>query len=169
MIYSYHNNNNSYSDEIVKLQKYLSVNNYLDRKNINGYFDLNTEKALKQYQISNNLISSGIYNSKEINTELVADNLNNNGVYRMITNSKQSNKSETKPDKNHTTFFNDDKEYVFRKSNIDVIIEYANSEKQKRKIEQIKIRSMSQVIDTSGEVIADVYQFLAKDIIEYNE
>lgn len=170
MIITYENYKDIFHEDTKSLQVLLCQLGLLDNNDITGYFGLNTEKAFKVYQKMNGKVPNGKFDTSLFNFDDEEDNSDNDGklLTPRLINNEVNERSVEQTNKDKLPFFNDNKEYVFRKGNIDVEIEYANSLRQNRKIEGIKIRSVSQMIDSTGEVIADVYDFIARDLIENN-
>ena len=178
MKYKYSTHSKVYSDEVKNLQSELSKYGYLSPSCINGYYDLNTEKSFKAFQKKNDEVPNGIFDTTGFSIEEISKVDNNGKLNRSnqdlepgggeVGLSDGSGNSSSLEEREMNPFFNDSKGYVFRKGEIDILIEYANSTKQRRKIEGVKIRSMSQIVDTNGEAIADVYNFVARDLIEFN-
>ena len=159
-------------NDVEKLQRRLVNAGYLDKSHITGYYDMDTKKAYMKHQRNNNVTPTGEFETetfkneqKEISnndgklysSELY--NLNSRGVAKNINNDK-----DTMEDCN--TFFNDNKTNMLRQGNVEIGITYANSKRQKKKITGVKFRSVSQVIDSSGEPIAEVFEFVGKDLKE---
>lgn len=170
---TYKADKNKFYDEVRYLQEFLVRNKFLsveDSQSEYGYYKLKTEKAYKLYQKEKGWTADGIYDtSKQVdfdvngNDVIVGDNSGTIGVYVPSTSNDADNSNT---DTKSQPFFNDYKENVFRKGNLNIEINYSNSITQKRIITGVKLRSLGQSIDANGEAIADVYEFVGKDIIE---
>jgi peptidoglycan hydrolase-like protein with peptidoglycan-binding domain len=163
---SYLNNNNKYNKDIFKAQVELSKLNLLNSKYINGYFNLETEKAIKEFQNKNNILSDGILDDKTYK-KLVQKNIaktnTNSGVYNrnLYTEKTVINDDSVR---NEDAFFNDTKNSQLRKGTVDIKIKYAQT--GETIIKDVKYRSVGRQINASGEAIYEAYEFIAKDIIE---
>lgn len=70
--------------------------------------------------------------------------------------------------KKHDTFFSASNSDVTRKSNYDITIVYGANGQFAKKILGVVHRAKSQQVDSSGEAIFDIIEFIAKDIVETN-
>lgn len=180
---------NVYDEHTKSIQITLCKEGLLTINDVTGYYDIKTERAYKKYQKKNGKAATGVFNTEvlNINNERELAIRDTNGLYaknmaryndidvpggNSSTNSgsgiELSSKTYDVSTKDREPFFNDKKSPIFRKGNLDIVINYSNSQKQKRVIEGVKIRSVSQLISSDGEVIADVYNFVARDLIENN-
>ena len=162
---SYLNSNHIYTTEVYKTQIELSKLGYLHPKFINGYFNLETEKAVKDYQLAHSMINDGVLTDKIYNRLVKTENavVNNNGKYNRKLYTVVS-KASTDEVKNKDAFFNDSKDNELRKGNVNIKIKYA--ETGEVTIQDVKYRSVGRQMNTSGEAIYEVFEFIAKDIKE---
>lgn len=169
---TYKNDKNKFYDEVKYLQEFLVMNKFLsvdDSKSEYGYYKLKTEKAYKKYQKEKGWTVDGIYDTSkqvdfDVNGNDVAVGDSNGKIDTRVSNSTDNTNTDT--DTESKPFFNDSKENILRKGNLSIEINYSNSSKQKRIIERVKLRSLGQSIDANGDAIADVYEFVGRDIIE---
>lgn len=82
------------------------------------------------------------------------------------TESSESEEESTSP--HYGTFFNKDNYKLFRKNNQDIKISFGSGAITKT-IKDVYIRSSTVEVDTSGNPISEIYEFIARDLKESDE
>lgn len=167
----YNNSSNPYKGENVKLiQMQLCARGFLTNSDVDGWFGIKTENAVKEFQSKNNLTVSGIINEATWNALFngsgsePTDNTTNNNS----SNSERTNNKIIYGSNNSQSFFNENNTELFRTNNNDITITYGNAYKYKV-LKNVIFRSKTQQVNANGEPIADVYEFIARDLIESEE
>lgn len=131
--------------------------------------------------------STDSFNGRYKNTSSDSDDYGSNYIDSLLSNSIYSgNYDYTKPSswvsnssmsinvdgysyessEKHKTFFSSQNSSTTRKSNYDITVVYGANGQFAKKILGVVHRSRTQQVDSSGEAIFDVIEFIAKDIIE---
>lgn len=139
---------------------------FLNNKYIDGFFNIETEKSIKKYQLKNSYTPNGILDDELINSIIGVRNLETieSGKYSRKIYQTAETKVNDKYIKNADAFFNDGKDSELRKGNTSIRIKYA--EVGETIIQDVKYRSVGRQFNTSGEAIYEVYEFIARDILE---
>lgn len=112
----------------------------------------------RDYDHMYNLLANSIYNGNIDTSPLWVSRTDNNVGKYTGKYSKSSN----------LPYFNPDNIDELRKSEFDITIVYGAKGYKSRKILNVKPISIAQEVDASGEPVYDIYEFIAKDIIEGN-
>lgn len=151
-----------YSEDVKKIQSRLMYYNFLETSDIDGYFGINTQNAVKKFQINHGLnvdgiIGAGTYNllfsdksKKDIDEDLYKPN---------------DEKEEIASIKNEGSFFKETSEEPLRKDNGDIEIRFSQNENKNKVLKNVYYRSVGFSIDPrTGEAIGEMYEFVAKDM-----
>lgn len=116
-----------------------------------------------QYKSECNLkaVNSFIYDELECDYNLI-DNLINDYNYKENKLKYDLENSDYQPS------FNPNNINTLRKNNFSISLIYGDKKEKYRKIIGVSPVSVSQEIDTTGNPIYDIYEFIAKDVIEIN-
>ncbi|MCC0679967.1 hypothetical protein IC218_06770 [Clostridioides sp. ES-S-0005-03] len=116
-----------------------------------------------QYKSDCNLkaINSFVYDELECDYNLI-DNLIDDYNYKENKLKYDLENSDYQP------FFNPNNINTLRKNNFSISLIYGDKKEKYRKIIGVSPVSVSQEIDTTGNPIYDIYEFIAKDVIETN-
>lgn len=105
--------------------------------------DINNIESIKKTTAS---LTDYISNTAPVNPQIIipiADNNNNND-----------------------SFFNSNNTDLLRQDDIDISITYGTNQTHKKTIKSAKFRSIGQQIDANGNPIYEIYEFIAKDLLE---
>lgn len=153
------------SDNIKLIQSKLVSLGYLRRTDVDGYFGVDTEKAVKSFQRGIGLNSNGIVDKS------TWDKLFENSLAEDAATEPTNTETEVASDigsNNNSSFFNSSRKQSLRKNGTDIIIKFG-SEHRTKTLKQVVYRTKSVVINAGGEPIAETYDFIAKDLIESEE
>lgn len=169
-MFNYINNKDEFDEDILKMQSKLCKLGYLKSKFINGVYSLETEKAIKDLQrdkgftvdgkISENILR--VMDSPKISNNTSLGKYNRSLYVNENVRSDGSQGEET-IDKQEP-YFNDKKENELRKSTVNIKIKYA--ETGWTIIEDVSFRSINRRMDSSGEAIYEIYEFIGRDLLE---
>ena len=152
-------------EDVRLIQVMLASEGLLKQTDVDGYFGVETERAVKAYQRKQGILVSGIVDKTtwdrlfkdtatidDSSTPLVGDT---GDSYIVGSNNKES-------------FFNPSRKQSLRKNGSNIVITLGDNHRVKM-IENVVFRSKAVVINASGEPIAETYDFIAKDLIESEE
>lgn len=137
---------------------------------ISGEYDLSIENAVADFQSKVGLAINGILDSATLqalnnyNASLIKDE-----VTEEETDSETLTDEQQETDSPHyNSFFDEDNYKTNRKNHKDIIIEFGN-ESITKTIKDVFMRSVSVEVDTSGNPIFEVYEFIGRDVKESDE
>lgn len=157
---------NPYSDDNVqKIQIKLCALGHLKPSEITGYFGLETENAVKLFQGAVGLNADGVVGRKTWDKLFNEEDVSMSDTPSNNTNAVAKNQIGSN---NPSSFFNKDHKGVLRQNGNNIKIIYGDNYKTKI-IQEVVFRGKTQVVNATGEPIADAYDFIAKDIIEPEE
>lgn len=165
---SYIKDKDTYSETVLNTQRELSKAGYLNSKFIDGYFNLETESAIKSFQSDNYLTVNGKIDSN-VKSGLLRNEEVENTSYGKYNRSLYTT-SKVNPSDNSTTigpqdpFFNDNKENELRKASVDIHIKYANN--GTATIEDVSFRSIGRQFNSNGDAVCEIYEFIGRDLKE---
>ena len=135
--------------------------------NFSEVFDLDLEQAIQEFQKRMGLSQTGVLDdttwqsmlwyANKYSDEVVDDTEESEEYYDNISNSPHFN-----------SFFHEDNLKTYRRNHQDIKIVLGNNTVVKT-IKDVIMRSVSVEVDTSGNPIYEVYEFIAKDVIESDE
>ena len=147
------------SNEIYKLNIKLYSLGFLQRQYVNDYYSKATEDAVKRYQKYSGFDSTGNVDNITLESLKVVPQITDNAdIDNNVTNNKTFGNNNT------NTFWNNDNDTVLRKNNNDITIKYGEGSKSKI-LKNVIFKSKQQVITVDNNV-EDVYEFIARDLIE---
>ena len=178
---------------INAIESELNKQGFLDNKYVDGWFDLSTEKAVKNYQVANGISPTGIIGKAEwdlIFTETtpgtddkpdikVDGNTNGqitnpDGTPVAIGDSNFVSKDE--PDKipeqkydgssKHTPYFNQYNTKQLRKTDLEMKIDFGANHPLSKIIKHMYLRSAGIEVDASGNPMYEIFEFVAQDVVE---
>ena len=135
--------------------------------NFSDVFDLDLEQAIQEFQKKMNLAQTGVLNDATWQTMLwYADKYND----EIVSDESQlvQDYGEASLSPHFNSFFHEDNLKTYRRNHQDIKIILGNNTIVKT-IKDVVMRSVSVEVDTSGNPIYEVYEFIAKDIIESDE
>lgn len=162
---------NAASDTVIEGEYISTICNTLgkcgiDIENTNVY-DETVEAAVKQFQekvnmsqtgiLTNSVLSAMMYYAYRMNDNVEDNSVDEDGIGREKSSSPHYN-----------SFFDDDKFKLHRLNHKDIKIVLGNHSVVKT-IKDVFMRSVSVEVDTSGNPISEVYEFIARDIKESDE
>ncbi|AIY85353.1 putative peptidoglycan binding domain protein (plasmid) [Clostridium baratii str. Sullivan] len=144
--------------EIYLIKKRLEFLGYLNEVN-NDIYDNDTKAAIKKYQSDNKISVTGAVDNDTYNLLFKEISIANVDVsnFSLLRSGDQQQQEEEK-------FFDESKSDLFRKGNLEIKIKYGKG--QVITLQKVKLYNKDQMIDSNGEPIYDVYQFIAQDIKE---
>ena len=159
-------------DDIQELRTLLDksgmdMTNYNSGSNPN-YYDTGVEEAVADFQkISMGITPTGIVDDNTLNALIACANNMNDIVYSETTNQISSDTSDN--DSPHfDSFFTTNNKKIGRKNQVDIKIVLGDNSIVKT-LHNVYMRSVSTEFDTSGNPIAEVYEFIAQDFTESDE
>lgn len=134
--------------------------------NINTYNET-VETAVSQYQQKTGITVTGIlttdtWKSMLISAERMSDTVTDNEGLA------ENNTEESSSSPHYTSFFDTENYKAHRRNHKDIVIQFGN-ESVTKTIKDVFMRSVSVEVDTSGNPIFEVYEFIARDIKESDE
>lgn len=168
-MFNYINNKDEFNEKVLNVQSNLSKLGYLNSKFINGIYSLETEKAIKAFQRDKGLNVDGKLSEEVLrvmDTPKTTTN-SNLGKYNRSLYVNQNSRSDSSGDEEineQEPFFNDKKENELRKGTINIKIKYA--ETGYTTIKDVSIRSIGRQINSTGDAVFEMYEFIGRDLIE---
>lgn len=176
---------------INAIESELCKQGFLENNHVDGWFDLYTERAVKNYQVANGLSPTGIVTKhvwdllfKKDKSDFAEDKSDNNDSNFNFGN-KHGNKtsigdgnfiSKNAEDKipdhkydgssKHTPYFNQFNTKQLRKTDLEMKIDFGANSPLSKIIKHMYLRSTGIEVDASGNPIYEVYEFIAQDVIE---
>ena len=161
------------------MQTQLYKRGFMYSRDITSLFDLTTEKCVKNYQIAVGLLVDGIvrndtWTSLFASNEVYSDtNLHYaegsttaiTTVYKVDPNSKTIPRHDYTNNVANAPYFNSNNADDFKKSDIELKINFGINSPKNEIIKHIFLRSSSVEVDGSGMPICKVYEFIAQDVI----
>lgn len=126
--------------------------------------------AVKQFQkLAGIKVINGILNTETFQTLIKrAKSLMNDEIEDDSSNTEIPDNTEESNSPHYDSFFSDDKDKTFRKNNKDIQIIFGDGTIIKT-IKDVFMRSVSVEVDTSGNPISEIYEFIARDVKESDE
>jgi len=155
---------------IEDIIKYLDKAGYpISSDHKDGLYDQAVENIVKKFQKDNGLTEDGITNQDLLDKIVEKANENANDVIEEEAPIDEI-KIEEDPEFNahYDSYFNTNASKVARLNHKDIKIVFGNSSITKT-IKDVFMRSVSVEVDTSGNPISEVYEFIARDVIESDE
>lgn len=115
-----------------------------------------------------NVSPSGVLNDSTLGTLITYANANANNIIIGGNQNVQSSSNSGSSNPHFNTYFNEENYKLFRKNRQNIRIVFGNSTITKTIVDCF-IRSQSVEVDTSGNPIFEVYEFIARDIKESDE
>lgn len=138
----------------------------IDVQSGNAYTD-SIEAAVSEFQQKVNMKETGILTTTTLQAMIMYANKMDNVI--SDDEEDEDSLSEEQSDSPHyNSFFDDDKLKIHRRNHKDIKIVFGNKSITKT-IKDVFMRSVSVEVDTSGNPIAEVYEFIARDVIESDE
>lgn len=130
-------------------------------------YDNTVESAVSQFQQIIGMSNTGILTTDTLQAMIVyADKMSD--VIEGDEESLENNESKESSSPHYNSFFNEDNYKTHRKNHKDIKIVFGNKSITKT-IKDVFMRSVSIEVDTSGNPISEVYEFIARDIKESDE
>lgn len=138
----------------------------IDVRTTNMY-DNTLADAVVQFQQLVNINATGILTTPTLQAMIVyADRMSN----MIVDDSDSSEESEesTSNSPHYNSFFDDDNYKMHRRNNKDIKIVFGNKSVTKT-IKDVFMRGVTVEVDTSGNPISEIYEFIARDVTESDE
>jgi peptidoglycan hydrolase-like protein with peptidoglycan-binding domain len=155
-----------FCDKITELLNKCGIN-YTVNERFKGMYGIKDEIAVKQFQEQQGLPVTGIVDDTTLNalltvSENMSDIIYNEGIEDLNVDSAENQ------DPHYDSFFTEKNTKTTRKNKQNIVIEIGNAAVVKT-IHNVFIRSVSVEVDTSGNPISEVYEFVAQDVTESDE
>lgn len=131
-------------------------------------YDQTVSDSIKQFQKSVNLKETGILDNTTFQAMIIK-------ISKMSDTIESDEESENTDDSkiesispHYNTYFNNNNYKIHRKNYKDIKISFGNNSIVKT-IKNVFMRSVNVEVDTSGNPICEVYEFIAQDVIESDE
>lgn len=130
-------------------------------------YDNTVADAVSQFQQMVGMNSTGILTTNTLQAMIIYSNKMSDTVEDNSDNEEHSNDdSSTSP--HYDSFFDDDNYKMHRRNRKDIRIVFGNNSVTKT-IKDVFMRSVSVEVDTSGNPVSEIYEFIARDITESDE
>lgn len=134
---------------------------------VTNEYNSNVSTAVQKFQETFNLSKTGNLNDKTLKklisqADKMSDSIDDN------TNSSEENDEDQNDSPHHDSFFDDNKHKTHRRNHKDIKIVFGNNSISKT-IKDVIMMSVSVEVDTSGNPISEVYEFIARDVVETDE
>ena len=130
-------------------------------------YDNNIENAVSEFQQTVEIAVTGVLTTNTLQTMIVYANK----MSDIIENNDSildNNETEVSDSPHYNSFFDDDNYKIHRRNRKDIKIVFGNKSITKT-IKDVFMRSVSVEVDTSGNPISEIYEFIARDIKESDE
>ena len=162
------------SSELVEVGRWLVILGYLSASDIGNAYNLTYYQAVKAFQKDylGGAACDGVltpYVMSAIESEALGktqSQVSNNA--RMASNARSAS-SETVKGNEIDSFFSTSKSNLLRRQGYSILIEIGDHEQYLKALLDIRLRSKSVAVDASGNPIAEVYDFIARDLRENTE
>lgn len=162
------------NNDIYIIKQRLCALGYI-KKVEDNIFDFELEEAIKKFQLDNDMLSNGVIDDITYNRLFKSSRVHEVGSGGTVSGGggssssdkndvvgKIENTTDYKPPKIADSYFSNEHDALFRKGNLEITIKYAG--KNKKTLKNVTLYNKDQVIDSNGEPIYEVYQFVAKDL-----
>lgn len=130
-------------------------------------YDKSVSDAVSQFQEKMGMNVTGNVNNATLQALILqADKMND--IISDDGETIDDSAEEGSESPHYNSFFNDDKYKTHRKNHKDIKIVFGNNSISKT-IKNVIMMSVSVEVDTSGNPISEVYEFIAQDIVESDE
>lgn len=130
-------------------------------------YDETLSKAVAKYQTSVKLKSTGILDNTTLQTMLLQSSKMSDAITEDEAEQEES-ESILSDSPHYNSYFKDDNYKMHRKNHKDIKISFGNNSIVKT-IKDVFMRSVTVEVDTSGNPISEVYEFIARDVKESDE
>lgn len=136
--------------------------------NYSGSYDDSAERAVSEFQKKAGLSPTGILSTETWQAMIAyADKMPNSITAQEGSDTETTSGSET-GSPHYNSFFDDDKNKTHRRNHKDIVIQFGNKTITKT-IKDVYMRSVTVEVDTSGNPIFEIYEFIGRDIKESDE
>ena len=157
---------NNYIERLCIMLNALGYNIGNNNKNTRSY-DTDVSAAVQRFQIEElHILSPSRSCTKSVYLEIFKSYLKTTTI-DSDTNDEQTEDSHI-PNPHYDSFFDNTRDKMHRRNHKDIRIVFGNSTITKR-IVDVFMRSVSVEVDTSGNPISEIYEFVARDIVESDE
>lgn len=161
-------------DELIEVGRWLAILGYLSTSEIGNTYSLTYYQAVKAFQKGSldGAACDGILTPYVMNA-LEAEALGKtqsqvSSTVRTVGNVRSASTSTVK-DNEIDSFFSTSKNELLRRQGYSILIEIGDHEQYLKALLDIRLRSKSVAVDASGNPIAEVYDFIARDLRENTE
>lgn len=130
-------------------------------------YDETVENAVSEFQQIVDMDNTGILTTDTLQAMIVYADKMNDTIESSEEESEVTN-TETSNSPHYNSFFNEENYKIHRLNHKDIKIVFGNKSITKT-IKDVFMRSVSVEVDTSGNPISEIYEFIARDIKESDE
>ena len=130
-------------------------------------YDLNLEEAVMEFQKRNNMTMTGILDNVTWQTMIMYSRRHPDIIPQEANKKEEPEEQESKL-RHYNSYFNTENYKQHRQNMKDIKIVFGNNSITKV-IKNVFMRSVSVEVDTSGNPVSEVYEFIAEDIYESDE
>ena len=162
------------SNELVEVGRWLVILGYLSASDIGNTYNLTYYQAVKAFQKDylGGAACDGIltpYVMNAIESEALGKTQSQVSSNARMASNARSASSTTVKDNEIDSFFSASKSNLLRRQGYSILIEIGDHEQYLKALLDIRLRSKSVAVDASGNPIAEVYDFIARDLRENTE
>lgn len=132
-------------------------------------YDASVEKAVNEFQNKNGITPTGILNTDTWKVMVASAEKMPNAITIQEESPDENDEGHNESDSPHyNSFFDDDKSKTHRRNRKDIVIQFGNKTITKT-IKDVYMRNVTVEVDTSGNPIFEIYEFIGRDIKESDE
>ena len=162
------------SQELIEVGRKLAVLGYLSAREIGNTYNLTYYQAVKAFQkdFLSGTACDGVLTShtmKALEAEALGKMQAQIPSVARATGQARSSSDSTVKDNEIDSFFSHHKQTLLRRQGYSILIEIGDQEQYLKALLDVRLRSKSVAVDASGNPIAEVYEFIARDLRENTE
>ncbi len=131
-------------------------------------YDASVEKAVSEFQQKNNLAATGILDTDTWQSMIASAEEMPNSITTPEEPSDENEGKDQSDSPHYNSFFDEDKNKTHRRNRKDIVIQFGNKTITKT-IKDVYMRNVTVEVDTSGNPIFEIYEFIGRDIKESDE
>lgn len=156
----------SFCEELTVLLNKSGVS-YSVAERFKDLWGVKDELAVMEFQKQQKIPVTGTINDTTLNALIATSKNMSDIIYSEGVDALEINTTST-DNPHYDSFFSNDNEKTMRRNRQNIVIEIGNASVVKT-IHNIFVRSVNVEVDTSGNPISEVYEFIAQDITESDE
>lgn len=164
-------------DALILIGRQLVTLQFLTARDIDSVYTYAYYQAVKAFQktylkeaSANGVLTPKLANAIEEAASKVAQPVNSNARGGATSGGSSTTSSATTVQQNETdSFFSTSREGLLRRQGYSILVEIGDNEQYLRALVDVRLRSKSVSVDASGNPIAEVYEFIARDLRENTE